>query len=875
MKHVSAAVLSLLLAGVGFAQDVPATNAAPAAAVVAVYGTEELRYDRPATRRGAALPLGNGRLAALVYGGVVQDRLTLNEETIWTGGPLASDAGGLTREQVEQARERIFAGKPHAAADGLPERFAQTAGRLPFGELVVKTVLPEGETSGYVRTLSLETAVARTSFVRGGVTYTREAFTSFTDDVVVYHLAADQEGAIAFEATLTSPHEVSCVVEEGLLVVRGETGEAPRARTAALAFEGALAVRTQGGTVAVEDGKVVVSQADEATIFVSLATNYRNFRALTDDPTARCRAALGAAMKVPCAAAKKAHAAFYRAQADRCTLSLGSWGNPTLTTDARVRTFPQTDDPAFAAFAFRFGRYLLIASQQPGTQPTPPRIFWNDAWPTRTRPPLNLDAVLDCRTAEAVGLGDLGEPAWRLCDELAVTGADIARKVYGADGWTAHRHTDIWRVASPNGPQAEALWPMGGADLALQLWTHWLYTRDRDFLAGHYAVLKGAADFVASILVRNPGTDHLTVCPGGPLSDAARARQLLTAVAEATRLLGGDEAYATRLRNLAAAVEPVADAVAACAGDEAYARLKTQQVQGWLAGMVPLFLQAEDGTLDLLPALPRAWPQGRVAGLCAPGGFKVEIVWMEGRLVQARVTSELGEPCTVRYAGKTHELALKKGESVLLTQDDFAPAASQPVRAPKGHFWETRPLKEGVGYTWSMTTRVGDMLAEAEKLFGPRDRSWTILGAEIRADGKGVPQNWFPGYPGRKDIVFQVVPPADVDAAEAVFQLAHEVVHALSPMPGQRATVLEEGVAAWFSAYYARKAKGADIHSSRASYRQAHDCVARLLARDHQAILKLRQVEPCFSRMTAETFATAGVDASKEEITALLTPFTR
>ena len=867
MKRICVAVLSLAFTIAAFSQTAP---------VAAVYGNEELRYDRPATRRGAALPLGNGRLAALVYGGVVQDRLALNEETIWTGGPLASDAGGLTREQVEKAREQIFAGKAQAAAAGLPERFAQTARHLPFGELVVKNVLPEGETSGYVRTLSLDTAVARTSFIRGGVTYTREAFTSFTDDVVVYHLMADQEGAISFEATLTSPHKAPCEIEEGLLVVRGETGEAPRARTAALAFEGAVAVRTQGGTVTVEDGKIVVAQADEATLFVALATNYKDFRTLTDEPTVRCRAALAAAMKVPFAAAKKAHTAFYRTQADRCTLTLGSWGNPTLTTDARVRTFPQTDDPAFAAFAFRCGRYLLIASQQPGTQPTPPLVFWDDTWPTRTSPTLNLVTVLDCRTAEAVGLGELAEPVWRLCDELAVTGADIARKAYGADGWAAHRHTDLWRVASPSGPQADALWPMGGADLALQLWTHWLYTRDRDFLAGHYATLKGAADFVASILVRNPGTGLLTVCPGGTPSDAARARQLLTAVAEATKILGGDEAYAARLCSLAAAVEqPVADEAAACDGDAAYARLKTRQAPEWTAGMVPLFLQAEDGMLDLLPALPKVWPQGRVAGLRAPGGFTVEIVWMEGRLVQARVKSEQGEPCTVRYAGKTHALTLKKGESALLTQDDFASAASQPARAPKGHFWETRPLKEGFGYTWSMTTRVGDMLAEAEKLFGPRDRSWTILGAEIRADGKGVPQNWFPGYPGRKDIVFQVVPPADVNAAEAVFQLSHEVVHALAPTPGQRATVLEEGVADWFSVYYTRKAKGADIHSSLASYRQAHDLVARLLARDHQAILKLRQVEPCFGRMTAETFATAGIDASKDEIAALLAPFTR
>jgi len=188
--------------------------------------------------------------------------------------------------------------------------------------------------------------------------------------------------------------------------------------------------------------------------------------------------------------------------------------------------------------------------------------------------------------------------------------------------------------------------------------------------------------------------------------------------------------------------------------------------------------------------------------------------------------------------------------------------------------WETRPLPAGDGYTWSMASRTGDMLEMAENLFGPRDMSWTILGSEIRKDDTD-PQNWFPGYPRRKDIVFQIAPSATNGAHFACYQLAHEIVHALAPTVGGKTLVLEEGVATWFAKHYVKKALGVDMYAGSESYQKAECAVGKLLRRDSAAIRKLRSVQPSFGKMTVGDFHSAGVKASENEMKYLLSPFQR
>lgn len=770
---------------------------------------QELFYRAEAKDWNEALPVGNGRLGAMVFGGMAEDRLSLNEDTIWTGGPVVrGENGPVTREAIETCRALLFEGKNAEAVRALPQHFGQSAAYQPLGDLMLRHALPEGETDDYRRSLSLDDAVAYTEFRRGGVAFRRETFASFTDGAIVHRIVADRPGAVSFEAAVETPQKVDVSIEDGRLVVRGATGESPRSKGGFLKFEGRITVMASGGKVCVADRKITVRGADEATLYIAIATNYRNFRDLSDDPAAKCRAMLEKATAKDVSSLRAAHVAFYRELADRCTLRLGSAATrppQEKTTDERIRDFAETDDPGLAALYFRYGRYLLISSSQPGTQPANLQGVWNPlmAPPWRSNFTININTEMNYWPAEATGLGDLAEPLWRMCRDLAATGAECAKDIYGADGWCCHHNTDLWRLAAPCSGPTCGMWPSGGGWLATHIWQHWLYTRDRAFLAKHYEVLKGCADFYASAMVRDPKTGRLTVCPSlspenspktpdgtavqrGASMDAQIARDVLAAAADATVILGLDAAYAAKLRETAAATEPLrvgrwgqlqewtvdidskddrhrhtshlyalypsaqitpeTPKVFAAArtsleargdestgwalawrmclwarlldGDRAYSFMrrlirpaiveangKTKNRSGSYANLfdahppfqidgnfgataaiVEMLMQThrrdEDGNMavDLLPALPKAWPDGCVRGLRAPGGFTVDIEWKDGRIANARVASAHGGRCTVRHRGRTVGLALKAGEGANLVGDGLVPSGGKAER---------------------------------------------------------------------------------------------------------------------------------------------------------------------------------------------------
>ena len=540
----------------------------------------ELIYHQPARQWEESLAIGNGRLGGMVWGGASTARIDLNEDTIWSGGPGNNFTPGADFEAYRRAQETVLSGHPQSAEKILPSETTRSASYQWFGSLVVNfhCLL---DVQDYRRTLSLDDAVATTSFRSGDVRYEERMFASLVDDVIVFRITTDKPGAIHFAATFETPWTNGCFSAEGDDVIfSGTTGPAPQKNGEQVAFVGRLAVQCKGGTSRIRDGReIVVESADEVVLFVSLATNFKDFRTLSVDAHAKAAELLNLAKQYSYTELEKRHREKYQSFANRCQLNLGPDTHPGMDTAQRFAQFGIDDDPYFAALYFRFGRYLLISGSQPGTQPLNLQGIWNRSLtpPWNSNYTLNINTEMNYWPAETTGLGDLAEPLWRMCDELAQTGRETAQQLYRAEGWCAHHNTDIWRIACPAGPWMCGNWPSGGAWLTLSIWEHYLFTQDKDELARRYDTLKCAAEFMASVAVRDPKTGKYTLplsvspennpkkVPGGELvsplvhcatMDHAILRDILRAAADAAEVLGRDVEMVKRFRRLAEEVEP-------------------------------------------------------------------------------------------------------------------------------------------------------------------------------------------------------------------------------------------------------------------------------------------------------------------------------
>ena len=480
-------------------------------------------YSKPASHWLEALPVGNSHLGAMIYGGTDVEEIQLNEETFWSGQPHNNNPKEALAH-LPEVRSLIFQGKEGEAAKLLDKYFVPGPHGmrfLPLGSL--KLSLGHKDVQKYERALNLGNATATTSYIYKGVKYERTVFASQADNVIVVQLKASKKGELEFDIDFTtqlqknvftvSEHEgISGKVNELAAVVEGVEQEGIKA---GLKAECRVMVETDGEVKRGVD-KLTVDDATTATLYITAATNFVNYKDVSGNPVKKNNQALASVKGKPYKQLLADHVKKYQEQYNRVSLTLPKSANSGLETDKRVAAF-ETDasDLDMVALMMQYGRYLLISSSQPGGQAANLQGVWNDKMnaPWDSKYTININAEMNYWPALIGNLAETQEPLFSMIRDLSETGAETARVMYGCRGWVAHHNTDIWRIAGPVDGTPWGMFPTGGAWLTTHLWQHYLYTGDRQFLESYYPVLKGAADFLL---------DYMQVYPaGGELKQAA------------------------------------------------------------------------------------------------------------------------------------------------------------------------------------------------------------------------------------------------------------------------------------------------------------------------------------------------------------------
>jgi alpha-L-fucosidase 2 len=527
-----------------------------------------LWYRQPAKEWVEALPVGNGRIGAMVFGGIARERLQLNEDTLWAGGPY-DPVNPQARDALGEVRRLVAAGR-YAEAQALAgaKLMAIPLTQMPyqtFADLELEVPgLREGAVRDYRRELDLETAMATTRFSVGEVSYRRQVVASPGHQVIAVEIEADAPGAIDLDVALSSPQDASVTVAGDTLVLAGRNLSAAGV-AAALDLAARVRVIASGGSLEGREGRIAVRGADRVTLLVAMATSFRRFDDVGGDPAAITETQIAGAAATTFARIAAATATEHRRLFDTVSLDLGRTPAADRPTDERIRDSQNAHDAALAALYFQYGRYLLISSSRPGTQPANLQGIWNDS----TTPPwgskytININTEMNYWPAEPTGLAECTAPLIAMVRDLAETGARTARTMYGARGWVVHHNTDLWRATAPiDGPQW-GLWPTGGAWLCTHLWGRYDYGRDTAYLRSIYPLMRGAAQFFVDVLQPDPATGHLVTSPSlspenvhprgasvcaGPAMDMQILRDLFDQTAAAAAILDIDAEFAAQLK---------------------------------------------------------------------------------------------------------------------------------------------------------------------------------------------------------------------------------------------------------------------------------------------------------------------------------------
>ncbi len=484
-----------------------------------------LWYDSPAKYWEEALPLGNGRLGAMVYGDPVNEEIQLNEETVSAGSPY-KNYNSEAKEALPAIRKLIFDGNYAEAQLMAGEKILSRNGfGMPYqtaGSLRLQFEGQENYTD-YRRELDIDKALATTTYRVNNVEYKREVFTSFTDQLVIVRLTASRPGMLTFTTALTCPQEVEVSVSgKNSISMRGTT-KGDHYTEGAIRFAADLKLELQGGKSIAKDSVLSVSNATSAVIYIAMATNFVNYKDISADAEKRNRTYLKNAGKNYLKALQE-HIAAYQKYFRRVSLDLGHTSQADKPTDVRVKEFAVSNDPQLVSLYFQFGRYLLISCSQPGGQPANLQGIWNDklnpAW--KCRYTTNINAEMNYWPAEVTNLSEMHEPFLQMIRELYENGQEAAREMYGCRGWVLHHNTDLWRMNGAVDRAYCGTWPTCNAWLCHHLWERYLYSGDKEFLASVYPIMKSASDFFVDFLVRDPNTGYMVVTPSNSPENAPR-----------------------------------------------------------------------------------------------------------------------------------------------------------------------------------------------------------------------------------------------------------------------------------------------------------------------------------------------------------------